>query len=407
MDKDLDDFFRPATDVHLSEKEAQTCHKQLLQKMTSNPVRDAKNECHTEHMTELDPAFIHASQAVSLTKSESALAAASLHAFMKEHPVDMRAAVAKRHRKSPWDTLNALFSMRHGTALAAIFLCVLGGGSLSYAAESALPGDTLYPIKLNVNEEVRAKLSLTPAAKAMWNAKRADRRVQEVARMVERGTLTAAARTKLTTHFNTFVAQAEENIRNVERSGHHEDARSLQTFIDQKIGEHTMKLIAFRETHKNDAENENHREMALFMRTVEGATDRTIALQPDTSVDSFAAENDESKNPYTEAKRERALIAVEKNADHTLKNAILDALHEQNKEKNDPEISIGTMMQIAPLFPPDEKDGVRKKNKQNNSASSTGSGSASVQSASASENASSSTSIRDPLMLPLPHARKR
>ena len=44
-------------------------------------------------------------------------------------------------------------------------LAVLASTGVSLAAEQALPGDFLYPIKVGVNERVQASLAATPKAK--------------------------------------------------------------------------------------------------------------------------------------------------------------------------------------------------------------------------------------------------
>ncbi len=59
------------------------------------------------------------------------------------------------------------------------------GGVLTYAAEGALPGDVLYPVKLSVNESVIELLQRTPQKKAQWAARRQERRLTEARRLVE------------------------------------------------------------------------------------------------------------------------------------------------------------------------------------------------------------------------------
>src|SRR3990167_11094777 len=50
-----------------------------------------------------------------------------------------------------------------------VLVLVFGlGGGVSYAAENSLPGDTLYPIKVNITEPARGLLARTPKAKAKW-----------------------------------------------------------------------------------------------------------------------------------------------------------------------------------------------------------------------------------------------
>lgn len=71
----------------------------------------------------------------------------------------------------------------------AILLIATGGTSL--AAERALPGDFLYPVKVGLNEQVRGLTAVTPEAKAKFALEVTDRRLKEVAILSSRGLLNA------------------------------------------------------------------------------------------------------------------------------------------------------------------------------------------------------------------------
>lgn len=91
----------------------------------------------------------------------------------------MREGASLRSTVSPWSHL--FFSKR----VQAIFLSVLiilgYGSSITLAAEGALPGDILYPIKTRVTEPVARLVAATsPAAEAKFETKLLERRLQEV-----------------------------------------------------------------------------------------------------------------------------------------------------------------------------------------------------------------------------------
>jgi hypothetical protein len=71
-------------------------------------------------------------------------------------------------------------------ALAVLLLLGASGGGL-YAAESALPGDALYGVKIHVNEAIRAKLHVTPEDRARWAVVRLERRMNELRALEARG----------------------------------------------------------------------------------------------------------------------------------------------------------------------------------------------------------------------------
>jgi predicted phage tail protein len=96
--------------------------------------------------------------------------------------------------------------------IASILLALLlaTGGGTAYAAEHALPGDTLYPIKVSVNEPVREALILNAENKADWILQRAERRLDEMSELAAAGKLTLPVADKLTVNFEKQLAKAKE-----------------------------------------------------------------------------------------------------------------------------------------------------------------------------------------------------
>lgn len=76
-----------------------------------------------------------------------------------------------------------LFSIKYKTmgitALGLIAAIVLGGG-VSYAATDSLPGDMLYPVKTQVNEQVRGWFTIGDEDEVEYRARLAERRLQEL-----------------------------------------------------------------------------------------------------------------------------------------------------------------------------------------------------------------------------------
>lgn len=79
---------------------------------------------------------------------------------------------------------------RHVVAPLLIALLVLSGtGFTAYAAEDALPGEALYSMKINVNEEVYRIFLLSDSSRLAWLTKRAERRLKEAGELAAAGTL--------------------------------------------------------------------------------------------------------------------------------------------------------------------------------------------------------------------------
>ncbi|MFZ2832126.1 MAG: hypothetical protein WAZ40_03150 [Minisyncoccia bacterium] len=76
------------------------------------------------------------------------------------------------------------FSIRNLRNKKGVSILVIGGllmsGSVSFAAEGAVPGDVLFPIKVHVNEPVLGAVAVTPKARADWQVRLVERRLEEV-----------------------------------------------------------------------------------------------------------------------------------------------------------------------------------------------------------------------------------
>lgn len=96
----------------------------------------------------------------------------------------------------------------------AIVLGLLLSGTASYAAEGALPGDLLYPVKIGVNEKVGSALALSAESKATLEAKFAERRLSEATNLAADNRLTADTSSKLS---NDFAKHADEAVAETEK----------------------------------------------------------------------------------------------------------------------------------------------------------------------------------------------
>lgn len=284
MDK-IEAFFEKAKQVCLTETEVFACRNAIIGEIRQKPVREATKECLTEYMSDIDPSLVKAAQDICLSKEEALRMEESLLTFMNKNPVNMGAAIAKKEPKQARIGFQELFFGRFSPMLAAVMILVLGGGSLSYAAEYALPGDTLYPVKVYVNEEVHGALVLSPEARASWATKRAERRIKEAKTLAATGRLTPEASTTIIAAFNTHIANAHTDIRLIAKN-------------DQEKAEYLSKET---ETvlRKQAASLPTDAAVAVVRENVQRATDETVAL--DTSISGEIAKQDSTASASAKA----------------------------------------------------------------------------------------------------------
>jgi len=118
-------------------------------------------------------------QRAHMTEHEKAELRGRLHAHMRAHP-------AGRPVVSP---LSFTLHMRAWSFALILFLIVSSGAGIAFAAEDSLPGDTLYPVKVNVTEPVRVALARGDENQAQIEEKLLNRRLEETEQLALRGEL--------------------------------------------------------------------------------------------------------------------------------------------------------------------------------------------------------------------------
>lgn len=92
-----------------------------------------------------------------------------------------------------------------------LILVILLGGT-SVAAERAVPGDVLYPVKIDINENVADFFAVSPTADANWNVHAAERRLEEAETLAAKGTLTADVKAQLEENFKRHADKVDARI---------------------------------------------------------------------------------------------------------------------------------------------------------------------------------------------------
>jgi hypothetical protein len=144
-------------------------------------------------MTDFNKEFHMLAKGVRLTEAERSRVLAAL-----------RAAAVPRSVPSPF--FASRYAFRFAVAFAVLVIMVGVGGGAAYAAQDALPGDALYPVKVAVTEPIEGALAASPEAKRAWNAKVAETRLDEAAALAKKGALTAATSEELAANFNAHAA---------------------------------------------------------------------------------------------------------------------------------------------------------------------------------------------------------
>lgn len=87
--------------------------------------------------------------------------------------------------------------------------------TVSYAAERAVPGDTLYAVKIDFNEELRSTLVRGSYEKVVWETERLNRRISEARLLADAGRLTEEVEAQMASAVKEHTDNARREIENL------------------------------------------------------------------------------------------------------------------------------------------------------------------------------------------------
>lgn len=196
--------------------------------------------------------FKKGSREIRLTTEEKSVMRQTLVQFARENPIvhTSRAVI------SPYSFMRKArgFKILSATVIGGILI----GGTVSFAAEGALPGDVLYPVKTEVNERVRSAIAVTPQAKAGWDVVLVERRLSE---MKEVGLMeTVPLKTKEVARANVkkYTERAQKRI--VELDDSDDDGGALLVAENLARVLQTHETILLDDIHKKTSDDEEDSE---------------------------------------------------------------------------------------------------------------------------------------------------
>lgn len=140
--------------------------------------------------------------------------ASDVHMTFREKQDMLLAVLGKASIPSPYYLFSAFVIGPHKKMIAAVLLAVftLTSGGTSYAAASALPGDTLYSFKININEQLQSLAASTPEAKALVGITHTSNRLKEAEVLSKNGKLTPQTEEIIKTNITKHAETIKENI---------------------------------------------------------------------------------------------------------------------------------------------------------------------------------------------------
>lgn len=174
-----------------------------------------------------------------LSKQEKEIMKNGLYLFMEKNPI----ASPANETPSRIDFF-AVFKTHHRFAFvgATLVIILLVMSGTAYAAEESLPGDLLYPIKINVTEKVRTALIKNPERLATWEAKKTERRLEEIEKITARGNFDQEKQEQLEDNLSKQAEITRTRIERLENNGSNEKADRIGASLEKSLEKYRLRL---------------------------------------------------------------------------------------------------------------------------------------------------------------------
>lgn len=167
---------------------------------------------------------------IYLTEAEREQMDGVITNFMDLHPLE-NPNMIKSEKQSTYFSFYAIWGRK--LAFAVITLVVIFGasGGVVFASNDALPGDLLYPVKINVAEEIKSAMIFSTKEKANWEAERLQLRLAEMQQVVARtGSLSSELVRDTEARVLVHTEKVSEAAKNLEKMG---DTKSIYEILDR------------------------------------------------------------------------------------------------------------------------------------------------------------------------------
>ncbi len=258
-----------------------------------------------------------------LTDAERAAMRADFIAYMRAHPY------MRTRAENPLQTI-AFFLFKKPVAIAlCLSLVIFSAGSVVYAANDALPGETLYTIKVDVNEEFSSAF-LSREKKARFEIERAARRIQEATELALQNRLTSKTARMIETRIEKHAQTISELAANISAEGDVKASADIYTkfqatlaaneeiftsVVEEESIEGTQTLVATIEMIEEAAKSETTNAVITLVQNNEVQEDELAELAEEAKVEveqvSFTVEQTIEAAPSTTSPIARKLAAVQ------------------------------------------------------------------------------------------------
>ncbi|MEK7612240.1 MAG: DUF5667 domain-containing protein [Patescibacteria group bacterium] len=234
---------------------------------------------------------------IMMTQEEKSTTKRYLEAFAELHPVRNTDFIRHTLQRS----ILQRFTLYTRTMPIILAITLLLGGGVSLGAQNSLPGDALYPVKVNINERIRGALTLTSdEARANYQVALVARRLVEAEQVAQDGDINDTVLSRIEANFQRHADNVEERIKQLEAKENFEAAADVNARFENAVRVHEDILRRFAE---RQADDRDALETLADRARIRGVAAGRIRL---ALAERFDEETDASR-PYAE----RRMLAAE------------------------------------------------------------------------------------------------
>lgn len=151
--------------------------------------------------------------------------------------------MAKKPVKTTWVNIWNVYIMERKFMPTLVFVAILlTTGGTSIAAENSLPGESLYPLKINVNEQLQALTAFTPEAKAKVASDAANQRLKEAVILSKRGQLNDGTKEILEQQIMKNAGEIKNQVASLVSTNNLKTAQSVTVNFESSLKTHALIL---------------------------------------------------------------------------------------------------------------------------------------------------------------------
>jgi hypothetical protein len=161
----------------------------------------------------------------------------------REKRVMLSRILGKGSIPSPYSFMLTVMEYRRRIVAAVVVVAIItASGGTSLAATGALPGEALYAVKVNVNEEIQNLVAVGPDAKAKVGVQHATNRLSEAESLSKQGKFDAKAHALIENDIEKQTQKVKENVAVLASENATATAKEVITDLKTALDAHEVTL---------------------------------------------------------------------------------------------------------------------------------------------------------------------